>query len=207
MVKKKPGMNIDTSKINQAIILIVLGVSLRLALVGYANIEPVLAIAIIAGLALGGKYAFIIPLTIMALSDFAIYTFHLEGAFGWKIILGISFFTWTGMMFAGFVGTKTKPKLLFTMKGIGVFTGMAVIVTIIYDLWTVIGTILLIPWANIEMILIAQIPFSIYHILSTLIFAPLFGTGYYYLAEYGLPDISKWKKDADAPEEEAQKGF
>ncbi|MCK5309841.1 MAG: hypothetical protein KAJ64_04265 [Thermoplasmata archaeon] len=202
MVKKKSGMNLDTGKINQAIILIVLGVSLRIALAGYANIEPVLAIAIIAGLALGRKYAFIIPLTIMALSDLAIYAFHLEGAFGWKIILGISFFTWTGMMFAGYVGTKTKPKLLCTIKGIGVFTGMAIVVTIIYDLWTVVGTILLIPWASVERILIAQIPFSIYHILSTLIFAPLFGTGYYYLTEYGLPDLSKWKKDAEAPEDE-----
>ena len=57
MVKKKSGMNLDTGKINQAIILIVLGVSLRIALAGYANIEPVLAIAIIAGLALGRKYA------------------------------------------------------------------------------------------------------------------------------------------------------
>ncbi len=202
MVKSKSGMKFDTGKINQAIILIVLGVSLRIALAGYANIEPVLVIAIIAGLALGSKYAFIVPLAIMALSDYAIYAFHLEGAFGWKIILGISFFTWTGMMFAGYVGTKTKPKLLFTFKGIGVFTGMAVIVTIIYDLWTVIGTILLIPWASIEMILIAQIPFSIYHILSTLIFAPLFGTGYYYLAEYGLPDLSKWKKDVETPDDE-----
>ncbi|MCK5024152.1 MAG: hypothetical protein KAR56_00880 [Thermoplasmata archaeon] len=202
MVKSKSGITFDAGKINQAVIFIVLGVSLRIALAGYANIEPVLAIAIIAGLVLGGVFAFFIPLAIMVLSDIAIYTFHLEGTFGWKIILGISFFTWTGMMFAGYVGTKTKPKLLFTIKGIGVFTGIAVIVTIIYDLWTVVGTILLIPWASVGEILIAQIPFSIYHILSTLIFVPLFGTGYYYLIEYGLPDILGLKKVSEMPDDE-----
>lgn len=200
MVSKKNWY--DPKKVNQAIILIVLGVSLRLALAGYANIEPVLAIAIISGLVLGGIFAFFIPLTIMILSDAAIYAFDLEGAFGWKIIIGISFFTWTGMMFAGYVGTKMKPKLLFTIRGIGVFTGMAIIVTIIYDLWTVIGTILLIPWASVEKILYAQIPFSIYHILSTLIFAPLFGTGYYYLAEYGLPALSDLKRKIEAPDKD-----
>lgn len=193
---------LDPKKLNQAVFLIILGVTLRLALAGYANIEPVLAIAIIAGLALGGIYAFFIPLTIMVFSDAAIYALQLEGTFGWKIILGISFFTWTGMMFAGYAGTKTRPRLLFTIRGIGVFTGMAVLVTIIYDLWTVVGTILLIPWASPEKILMAQAPFTAYHILSTLIFAPLFGTGYHYLAEYGLPALSGLKRDREAPDRE-----
>ena len=202
MVKKNMRIKFDAGKINQAITLIVLGVSLRIALAGYANIEPVLAIAIIAGLALGGTYALFVPLTIMVLSDVAIYAFHLEGAFGWKIILGISFFTWTGMMFAGYVGTRTKPKLLFSFRGIGVFTGMAIVVTIIYDLWTVVGTILLIPWASVEKILYAQIPFSIYHILSTLIFAPLFGAGHHYLVEYGMPYLSGLKRDVKEPDKD-----
>ena len=207
MVKGKTRMKFDAGKFNQAIILIVLGVSIRIALSGYANIEPVLAIAIIAGLVLGRFYAFLVPLVTMAISDMAIYAFHLEGAFGWKIILAISFFTWTGMLFAGFVGTWAKPRLLFSMKGIGVFTGVAVWVTIIYDMWTVVGTILIIPWASPEKILIAQVPFSIHHILSTLIFAPLFGTGYYYLAEYGFPDLKTLKKEAEDPEDDTQKAF
>jgi hypothetical protein len=139
----------------------------------------------------------------MMISDFAIYALRYEGMFGWKIILGISFFTWTGMMFIGYVGTRMKPRMLFRRKGIGVFTGVAVLATILYDLWTVIGTILLIPWASPGHILLAQIPFTIYHILSTLIFVPLFGTAYIYIKEYGMPILTDWKTGSKSPDDEA----
>lgn len=196
---KKNNLKLDPKKLNQAILLIAMGVAIRVMLAGYPNIEPVLVIALMAGLILGGLYAFVVPFLIMVLSDYAIYALHYEGMFGWEIILGISFFTWTGMMFVGFVGTRMKPTFLFRMKGIGVFTGVAVFVTILYDLWTVVGIILLIPWASPGHILVAQIPFTIYHILSTLIFAPLFGTGYVYLKEYGMPILSDWKVEDKNP--------
>jgi hypothetical protein len=156
-----------------------------------------------AGLIIGGAYAFIVPFSIMMISDYAIYALHYEGMFGWKVIMGISFFTWTGMMFVGYVGTRMKPRMLFRMRGVGVFTGVAVLVTVLYDLWTVIGTILLIPWASPWHIMVAQIPFTVYHILSTLIFVPLFGTGYLYLREYGMPILSDWKSGRDRPGDEA----
>ena len=205
MVKegKRFSLRLDPKKIHQAIFLIVLGITLRIALAGYANIEPVLGIALMAGLILGGVYAFIVPFSIMALSDMAINALHYEGAFGWKILFGISFFTWTGMMFVGYMGTRAKPKLLFTMKGVGVFTGIAVILTILYDMWTVVGIIILIPYASPSHIIVAQIPFSIYHILSTLIFVPLFGVGYYYICEFGLPNINDLKTPVEIPEDEA----
>lgn len=198
---KKPYL--DPKKLNLAILFIALGVALRVILAGYPNIEPVLAIALMAGLLLGGLYAFMVPFAIMVLSDYAIYALHYEGMFGWKVILGISFFTWTGMMFVGYVGTRMKPRLLFRMRGVGVFTGIAVIVTILYDLWTVVGTIILIPWASPGHILVAQIPFTAYHILSTLVFAPLFGTGYVYLKEYGMPLLSDWKTEDKKPRDDA----
>jgi len=196
-------MALDPRKLNTAILLVTLGVSVRIVLAGYPNIEPVLAIALMAGLLLGGAYAFIVPFLIMVLSDFAIYSLHYGNMFGLNVILGISFFTWSGMMFVGFVGTRMKPKLLFRMKGIGVFTGIAILVTILYDVWTVLGTILLIPWASPGHILVAQIPFTIYHVLSTLIFAPLFGTGYLYIREYGMPLLSDWKTAKEVPDDKA----
>jgi len=201
LVVRSINLKLDIKKLNLAMLFIALGVGLRIVLT-YPNIEPVLAISMMAGLLLGGAYAFIVPLAIMIISDYAIYALQYEGMFGWEIILGISFFTWTGMMFVGYVGTRMKPKLLFRMRGIGVFTGVAVILTILYDLWTVVGIILLIPWASPGHILVAQIPFTIYHILSTLIFVPLFGTGYVYMKEYGMPLLSDWKSKAEKPEDE-----
>jgi hypothetical protein len=47
-----------------------------------------------------------------------------------------------------------------------------------------------------------QVIFSVYHILSTLIFAPLFGTMYIYIHEYGLPNLLLRKRKTDVPEEE-----
>jgi hypothetical protein len=197
----KPGF--DTRKLNTAILLITLGVSLRIVLAHYPNIEPVLAISLMAGLLLGGAYAFIVPFLIMVLSDFAIYALHYGNMFGLDVIIGISFFTWSGMVFVGFVGTRMKPKLLFRMKGIAIFTGIAVLLTILYDAWTVVGTILLIPWASPWHIIVYQIPFTIYHILSTLIFVPLFGTGYLYIREYGMPLLSDWKVAKELPDDKA----
>jgi hypothetical protein len=194
---------VDPKKANQAVLFIALGVALRVLLAEYPNIEPVLAISMMAGLIIGGAYAFIVPFSTMMISDYAIYALHYEGMFGWKVIMGISFFTWTGMMFVGYVGTRMKPRMLFRMRGVGVFTGVAVLVTVLYDLWTVIGTILLIPWASPWHIMVAQIPFTVYHILSTLIFVPLFGTGYLYLREYGMPILSDWKSGRDRPGDEA----
>ena len=183
---------------------IMVGTLLRIALAQYGNIEPVLAIAMMAGLVLGGLWAFIVPLSIMAISDWAIDIMHYNSTFTWEQLLGISLFTWTGMMMAGYVATRMRPTLLYRMKGVAVFTGVAVMVTILYDLWTLVGLMIFVPYANIWYVLSAQIPFTIIHILSTLIFVPLFGTMYAYIHEYGLPLTEKL--EAEAPEDETTSG-
>lgn len=190
----------DRRKIEIAVILIVLGISIRVALASYSNIEPILALSMMAGLILGGWYALFVPLLMMVLSDWVIYALDYGDVFGWNVIIGITFFTWTGMMIAGFAGRLVKPKFLFRLKGVGVFTGAALIMTIIFDLWTIPGYMLVFR-EPLWQVLGGQVMFSVYHILSTLIFAPLFGTIYIYIHEYGIHNIDPFKRKTDVPDE------
>jgi len=169
----------DVKKVEIAAMLIALAVSIRIILAPYPNIEPVLALSMMAGLILGGWYALIVPLLMMVLSDLAIYTLDYGDILGWDIIIGISFFTWSGMILAGYAGRKVKPRFLFRMKGVAVFTGVALVMTLVYDLWTIPGYMIVFK-APLWVALTGQVIFSVYHILSTLIFAPLFGTIYIY---------------------------
>jgi hypothetical protein len=193
---------IDKKKLETAIIIIALGVSLRAALSHYlnSNIEPVLALSLLAGLILGSWYALAVPLVMMVLSDWLVYALDYGDLFGWRVILGISFFTWTGMLLAGAMGRVIRPKFLFRLKGVAVFTGVALVVTIIYDVWTMVGYMLVLD-QPLGVTLTGQIEFSIYHILSTLVFAPLFGTIYIYVHEYGDAIFSSKKHKSDVPDD------
>ena len=202
----KEVFKLDTSpkKVQLALLFIISGILLRIIMAKYANIEPVLAISMMAGLVLGGLWAFIVPLAIMALSDWAINAMFYGTSFTWQQLVGISLFTWTGMIFVGYMGTRMKPSFLFRMKGVAVFTGVAIVLTILYDLWTLIGYKMIAPDMNIEVVLMAQIPFTIMHILSTLIFVPLFGTMYIYTHEYGLPWLLSDDTELETPDEDKQ---
>ena len=198
----KDAFRLDMSprKVRLAMLFVLVGIVLRIILAPYPNIEPVLALAMMAGLILGGLWAFIVPFAIMALSDWAINAMHYGTTFTWQQLIGISLFTWSGMIFVGYMGTRMRPTFILRMKNVAVFTGVAVILTIMYDLWTLVGMKLLFPNSSIVTILMGQISYTIYHILSTLIFVPLFGTMYIYIHEYGLPLTEKL--EAEAPEEE-----
>lgn len=195
------GQKTKMKKAEVAVVLIVLGVVIRVALAHYANIEPVLALSMMAGLVLGGWFALFVPLLMMVFSDWAIYALDYGDMFGWDIIIGISFFTWTGMMMAGVVGRAVKPKFLFRLKGVGIFTGAAVVMTLIFDLWTMVGYMFVMR-QPLYTVLAGQVSFSIYHILSTLIFAPLFGTMYIYIHEYGFPSILPRRRGTEVPDKE-----
>jgi hypothetical protein len=189
----------DGKKAQTAVMLIAIGVSLRIALAGFPNIEPVLALSMIAGLVLGGWYALVVPLAMMVLSDWAIYALDYGDVFGWRIILGITFFTWTGMVLAGYAGRQVRPRFLFRLKGVAVFTGAALVMTLVYDLWTIPGYCLVFN-QTLPVAIAGQVTFTVYHLLSTLIFAPLFGTIYVYVHEYDLPSMLALGSKAKAPE-------
>jgi hypothetical protein len=194
-------------KIEIALAIICLGITLRviirtlLAGTDIANIEPILPLALLAGFILGGWYSLWVPLAMMVLSDLTLYAIGAGGFFGWNFILGITFFTWSGMMLAGYVGKALKPRMLLRMKNMAVFTGVGIVMVLIYDAWTLTGW-WLVSGKPLEDILAGQVTFTIYHILSTLIFVPLFGTGYVYIKEYGMPILSDWKSKAEMPEDE-----
>ena len=75
--------------------------------------------------------------------------------------------------------------------------------TIIYDCWTAFGWwYLMYPHTlqNLKFVYSLQIPFTIYHIISTLIFVPLFGTPLIYLSKH----MSIHTNVASSPSPESQ---
>lgn len=200
MFKGPAKMNMN--RLSVAVMLIVIGVCGRILLVHYANIETVLAIALMTGVILGGYYCIVIPLAVMLISDWWIYTYtdHVA-SFGIWAIIGLTFFTWSGYIIIGIIGRFIKPRIAYTVRGVAVVTGTGLIATLIYDLWTAIGYwIFLTPTTTgwLFTVLTMQGPFTIYHLMSSLIFVPLFGTTFMYIHEHGLPFVSK----TPAPSEE-----
>lgn len=191
-------LKLDTHprKVRLALLFISGGAALRILLAEYPNIEPVIALSMLAGIMLGGLWAFVVPLSIMAISDWAIDAWLYESTFGWSNLLGISLFTWSGMMAVGLISTRFRPMFVMRWRKFAVFVGVAMVLTVLYDLWTLVGQYIFFP-QSIGVILTAQVPFTIYHLLSTLIFVPLFGVGYFYMVEYGLPVIEKSGTESD----------
>lgn len=177
----------NSEKLTLALVLIVTGIIGRIALVSYANIETVLVVAILAGVLLGSIYCVIVPLSVMVISDFYLYLNHYNSMFGVEKILGITLFTWSGFAMVGVIAKTARKHVICKVKGIAIVTGIGVIATIIYDCWTAFGWwYLMYPHTlhNLRLVFSLQIPFTVYHIISTLIFVPLFGTPLIYLSKY-----------------------
>ncbi|KAA0007948.1 MAG: hypothetical protein FE036_02825 [Thermoplasmata archaeon] len=120
-----------------------------------------------------GKYGFIIPLSIMAISD--IY-------FGGGLIL---LFTWTGFAMMAFIGYRTKSRSFSTYFGFGLLSVLA------YDIWTNFGSWL--GWYphTIDGFILCYtvaIPFMLWHILSTMIALPLASLPFEYVKEHKLEE-------------------
>ena len=119
----------------------------------------VAGISLIAGRYLGNLYTFLIPISIMAITD---------------ILIGnnmIFLFTWSGFVFMGITGYLCHKKSIFQFFGFGLIS------VIIYDLWTNFGC--WIGWYEhtIEGIILCYtvaIPFMLWHLISTAIILPLF---------------------------------
>ncbi|UCE37918.1 MAG: hypothetical protein JSW00_01350 [Thermoplasmata archaeon] len=194
-------VNTDMNKVTVATLLIIVGVCGRILLISYANIETVLAIALLSGVILGGFYCILVPLIVMLISDWWIYTFTDYGsAFGMGAIIGLTFFTWTGYVIIGLMGRAIKPRVLYTVKGVAMVAGYGVVATLIYDLWTAFGYwIFLTPRTSnwLFTVLAMQVPFTIYHLISSLIFVPLFTTIFMYVHEHGIPYITTIKSPSD----------
>lgn len=176
-----------------ALALILVGVVGRILLFKYANFETVLVVSLLAGALLGRVYALVVPIVTMAISDALIYLLGFGGQFGIVAILGISLFTWTGFLFVGLMGTRLKGKVITVTKSIALITGTGLIATLIYDIWTTLGFWYFLRPHTLESLTHAYAmlaPFTVYHLMSSLMFIPLVGTIFTYIHEHGIPQLN-----------------
>ncbi|MGI0148251.1 MAG: hypothetical protein ACREDF_01790, partial [Thermoplasmata archaeon] len=93
-----------------------------------------------------------------------------------------------GYLFVGLAGRRLKPRVVVRVKSVALLTTISVPITIAYDLWTALGEwyYLARPFGvGLPTMLEAQVPFTLYHLLSSLIFVPLFGTAFLFLQSSG----------------------
>jgi len=176
------------------VLLIAIGVLGKLVFLRYfANFETVFVASLLAGSLLGRWWTVLVPVATLALVEpflwggpYALY--------GVGVILGFSFFMVTGFLFVSLMGRKVRPRVLFRVKSVALLTTLSIPLTIAYDLWTDVGQYYLIAqpmgltfWNVLEL----QVPFTLYHLLSSLIFVPLVGMGILYLHEVAWPSTAE----------------
>lgn len=137
----------------------------------------VAAISMIAGKYLGKIYAFVVPLSVMAISD--IY-------FGNTWIM---MFTWSGFIMMGFISYTRRNASFDSYIGYGLAS------VLLYDLWTNFGSWL--GWYphtinGLILCFTLAIPFMLWHILSTAVALTLLSIPFEYLSAH--------EKTVDNPE-------
>ena len=174
------------------VFLIVVAVLGTLLLRAFANFETVFVAALLAGSLLGRWWTVLVPVAALAVLQSLDWTTY--GGYGLQAMIALSFFIVSGYVFVGLIGRRIRPKIVFRVKSVAFLTTISVPLTIAYDLWTASG-----EWYFITrplgltwvLILKAQVPFTLYHLLSSLIFVPLFGTAFLFLHAYGWPAKSE----------------
>lgn len=169
-----------------AVILIIIGVAGRTLLFDLPNIETVAVVSMLAGCILGGIYALLIPLGVMFATDICYIYLRGQGLNlpGWQ---NIFIFTWSGFVMMALIGRLLKnEKHKVSLKFFGLFTGFGLLGTLLYDIWTAFGCWLLFhphTLSSLFLVYVLQIPFTIYHLLSTLLFSASIGFPLIYLYE------------------------
>jgi hypothetical protein len=176
----------DRRKRVLGLLLIVLAVVGKLLLRQFANIETVFVAALLAGSLLGRWWTVLVPLGAMAILQ------PIEGSltssFAVQSVIGLTFFIVTGYVFVAVVGRRIRPRVLLRVKSVALLTTVSVPLTVAYDLWTAFGEWYFITRAlgvDLSTMLEGQVLFTLYHLLSSLIFVPLFGTAFLFLQTHG----------------------
>lgn len=177
-----------------ALLLIAVGAIGRLALWNVPNVETVLVVSLLAGMLLSGLYVLLVPIVVMAMTDVVGYALGWTGAYApWQVI-GLAGFVYSGFLFVTVLGRVMRPRLLFRTRTIAVMTSISIPATVLFDLWTAFGDWLLITsrppfgW-SFQQVLQFQVPFTLVHIASSLLFVPLFGMMFLYLHTHGWPAV------------------
>jgi hypothetical protein len=168
------------------LLLIGIGVLGKLALRDYANIETVFVASLLAGSVLGRAWTVLVPVGVLGVLQALLWGTEYMG-YGLEAMAGITFFVVTGYVFVGLAGRTMRRRVVLRVKSIALLTMISVPLTIAYDVWTDIGDwYFLFRPAGVDFptVLYLQIPFTLYHILSTLVFVPLFGTSFLVLHEH-----------------------
>ncbi len=141
-------------------------------------------ISLISGLLLGGYYTFIVPISIMIISDMLIGN-------NWIIL-----FTWSGFALIGVIGYILKTKNKLAIKYIPGVLGAGIGGILLYDFWTNFGTWLggwgyTYTWEGLALCYTRALPFMLWHLLSTTITMILVIVPIIYLREHKItiPDF------------------
>jgi hypothetical protein len=152
----------EKSRIIAVLTLIILGVICRILLKGVMmDLFFVIAVvSILGGLLLGGYYTFIVPISIMIITDLII---------GNNIIF---LFTWSGFVILAVIGYLLKSKQYLTIKKAPIIIGSGIAGIIIYDIWTNFGCWL--GWyphtfEGLITCYTMAIPFILWHLITTTI--------------------------------------
>lgn len=185
-----------------ALLLIAVGILGRLLLWNLPNVETVMVVALLAGALLGGFYVILVPVVVMASSDAVIYVMGWSGPYSPFQVVGLGLFLYSGFVAAAAMGTAMRRRILFRTRTLAVMTTISIPATLLYDAWTAFGDWLLIsrnpPWSwSLQHVFEMQLPFTLVHIASSLIFVPIFGTMFIYLHTHGWPSVEPTSTPAE----------
>jgi len=185
------GLRFSGRKLRLALVLIAIGVVGRIVFLSLrlANIETVMVASLLAGSLLGGLYVVIVPVSILLSTDVIIYLAKYPGFYPLQDVALLAMFVYSGFVLVSLVGMASRRHVVFKLKSVAILTAISIPATILYDVWTATGmwwTILGRPPSSLSLLQVysAQVPFTFFHVLSSLIFVPLFGTIFiYYLGQ------------------------
>ena len=179
----------SNKKFRVALLLIAIGVVGRILLLNVANIETVLVVSLLAGSFLGGIYVIFVPISTMLITDLIVYVAKYPGFYPLGDITLLALFVYSGYVFVSLLGAATRRRLIFRLRSIAILTTISIPLTVFFDVWTATGMWLTIsgkPPMSLTLLqtYVMQVPFTLLHILSALIFVPIFGTIFlYYLSQ------------------------
>jgi hypothetical protein len=140
-------------------------------------------ISLVSGIILGGYYTFIVPISIMIITDLLIGN-------NW-----IALFTWSGFAILGLIGYILKKKETLTKKYVPRIFGIGIGSILLYDIWTNFGTWLggwyTHTWEGLTLCYIKALPFMFWHLFSTTIAISLVILPIVYLKDHkvNIPDF------------------
>jgi len=171
-----------------AALLVTVGVVGNLLLQRQANIETLLAVSLFAGIVLRRAYVVLVPIVTVLISSGLDYGVFYRGVYEPHRIAGLVAFLLSGYLFVTLVGTRVRQRTLFRTRTLVIATTASIPLVIAWDVWTVLGEWYFIsPVTPLLTKFYWQVPFTLMHLISTLIFVPLVGAGLAYFVEHVLP--------------------